>query len=95
MGWGFSSKRGKKEGARRPQVGPLRRAHLPAILAVHQVVGEPHLPDLGKEPEHREGQWGEPAAFLVFLWHKREEMVLLKPFPNLQGFMVLRLIFFF
>lgn len=47
-----------------------------------------------KEPEHREGQWGEPVTFLVFLWHKREEMVLLKPFPTLQGFVVLRLIFF-
>ena len=48
-----------------------------------------------KEPENREGRVGEPVAHLVFLWHKREEMVVLKkPFPTLQGFMVLRLIFF-
>ena len=47
-----------------------------------------------KEPEHREGPLGEPAAFLVFLRQEREEVVLLKPFQNLQGFMVLRLIFF-
>ena len=47
MGWGFSSKTGKKgEGGRRPQVGPYGVLTCLPSQAVHQVVGEPHLPDL-------------------------------------------------